>query len=209
MDPRAKIAELEAEIERLNAQIGVLSVDCVSGLQTRHDFESRMRSFKPRRKGDKAFGVVMCDIDYFKRVNDEHGHRMGDEVIAEVAKCIKKHTRGSDTVARYGGEEFVAVISHADKFGLSILSERLRIAVEDLKVETECHDCSYCHDGHHPVTISVGFTMQHETDESGWDVVERADAALMAAKRLGRNRVESDILGNEEVLLVNKIEDAR
>ena len=153
--------------------------------------------------------IGMIDLDGFKKFNDTHGHPAGDDVLKRLAFILVENVREVDTVARYGGEEFVAVISHADEFGLSILSERLRIAVEDMKIETECQDCLYCHDGHHPVTISVGFTIQHETDESGWDVVERADAALMVAKRLGRNRVESDILGNEEVLLVNKIEDAR
>lgn len=180
MDPRNKIAVLEAEIVRLTAQVEVLSRDCVSGLLTRHEFENTLeRVFKPRRAGDQPFGVVMVDIDHFKLVNDRHGHRTGDEAIFQVAQCIQRFTRGSDTVARYGGEEFVAIVACANTEGLSILAERVRGAIEHLEIM-----------GCHSLTVSVGYTVQTESDKSGWDVVERADAALLRAKQAGRNRVE-------------------
>jgi len=122
----------------------------------------------------------------------------GDEVIAEVAKVVRGCTRTTDIVARYGGEEFVCVLVQTDVVGLSVLGERIRRSVEQLEVP----DCP-------KVTISVGFALQNNSDTSGWDIVERADKALYHAKQKGRNRVESEDLGHDEIALIEEIERLR
>lgn len=199
MDPYAKIAELEGQLIAARQEIQKLRHDTVSGLLGRQAFEDTLEAiFSLRREDDGQIGVIMCDIDHFKKVNDEHGHRVGDEVLSHVAQTIRACVRSSDLVARYGGEEFVCVLARTDMAGLSILAERIRQRVEDLDQP-----------GCPRVTISVGFSMQRSDDSNGWDIVKRADAALYQAKELGRNRVESDALGYEEIQLIDRIEELR
>lgn len=179
-DHPAHIAELESELKAAHAEVARLKHDCVSGLLGRQAFEDLMDTvFEPRRAGDGALGIIMVDIDNFKKVNDEFGHRVGDDVIAKVAAAIKGCSRSTDHVARYGGEEFVSIIARADTLGISLLSERIRSTVENLESP-----------GNPKVTVSVGFSVQQKTDKGSWDILERADRALFAAKKAGRNRVE-------------------
>lgn len=199
LDPYAQIQELKEELTEAQHQIVELSRDCVSGLLTRGSFEKHLLGvFEQNRHDDRPFGIIMVDIDHFKAVNDEHGHRVGDEVIYQVARAIGGCTRTTDIVARYGGEEFVCLLVQTDLAGLAILSERLRQSVEALAIK-----------GCPRVTISVGFALQNEGDPSGWQVVERADAALYRAKDLGRNRVESETLHQPEITLVEQIDHQR
>lgn len=196
MNPWHKIIELEQELDKLRNQVSELSHDCVSGLLSRATFEEALEhAFSGNRRLNQPSGIIMIDIDHFKRVNDEHGHLIGDGVIFSVAQCIKRYCRGTDTVARYGGEEFVAILVNTDIVGLAIQCERLRAAVEMLDIK-----------GNPKVTISLGFALHSQEDKDGWAVVERADAALMRAKANGRNRVEGAEIGYDEILLVSEIE---
>lgn len=198
-DPYDRIKNLEAELEAAHCEIARLSRDCVSGLAVRATFETHLeRAFESRRQGDGAIGVVMVDIDHFKSVNDEHGHRVGDEVIAQVGRCLTAASRSMDLVARYGGEEFVIVTTDATVCGLTVLAERIRRYVEQMAVP-----------GLPKVTVSVGFTVQREDDKSGWNIVERADHNLYRAKESGRNRVCHETLEGPEIDMVLEIEGAR
>ena len=199
MDPFKRIQELELLVDAQLEEIAKLGQDCVSGLLTRGGFEKHlMGMFRQNRRHDRPMGIIMCDIDLFKQVNDTHGHRVGDEVINRVATTIQACTRASDIVARYGGEEFVCILVNTDHAGLALLSERIRRMIEIMQVP-DLPD----------VTLSVGFALQNETDASGWGIVERADKSLYVAKANGRNRVEGDVMGDPEVKLIMEIERHR
>lgn len=199
MDPHLKILQLEAELEAAHQEIQDLQHDCVSGLAVRATFEKHLEGvFQARRSSERAMGVLMIDIDNFKLVNDQHGHRVGDEVIAQVARTVRECTRATDLVARYGGEEFVTVVANGAKVaGLAILAERIRSSVEDMKI-----------DGLPQVTVSIGFTAQNRSDRTGHDVVERADRNLYAAKEAGRNRVCHETLESPELRMISEIEES-
>jgi diguanylate cyclase (GGDEF)-like protein len=199
-DPLLKIQLLQRALEEAHKEIERLGRDCVSGLAVRDTFNRHIEGiFNTRRCQESPIGVLMCDIDLFKQVNDTHGHRVGDEVISQVARCIREATRTTDLVARYGGEEFVVVIANNCKLaGLAILAERIRASVEAMDIE-----------GIPPVTISIGFTTQHSEDTSGWDLVERADKNLYHAKETGRNKVCHETLGSTELQLILKIEETQ
>jgi diguanylate cyclase (GGDEF)-like protein len=198
-DPLTKIALLEQALTDAHEEIKRLGRDCVSGLAVRATFEKHIEGvFNQRRCSERPLGVIMIDIDHFKLVNDNHGHRVGDEMISQVARCVREATRTTDLVARYGGEEFVVVVAEAKLAGLSILAERIRANVEAMDIE-----------GLPRVTVSIGFTTQHTDDTSGWDLVERADKNLYHAKETGRNKVCHETLGGTELKLILKIEETR
>jgi diguanylate cyclase (GGDEF)-like protein len=140
------------------------------------------------RQGDSTkLSVVMCDIDHFKRVNDNYGHQAGDVVLATVAKILKEEARDTDLVGRFGGEEFICILNSTDMPGALVFCERFRKRIETSKI---------MHDGVHiPVTISMGTATSIKTNLNGADpnvvmkdMVQRADTALYFAKANGRNR---------------------
>ena len=125
-----------------------------------------------------TFGVLMIDLDHFKRINDEHGHSAGDAVLKAVAKAITAGVRSGDLVGRFGGEEFVVALPDITAVELLAVGERLRRGVAALPVPT----------GH--VSISVGAALAPENGSSVQDLLTTADAAMYTAKHGGRNRVE-------------------
>jgi diguanylate cyclase (GGDEF)-like protein len=139
-------------------------------------------------------GVLMCDVDHFKRINDTYGHLIGDAVLAEIATVLRDAVRPDDMVGRFGGEEFVILLRSADVASdpdgdLQATAERLlrRVLTHDVVVTTP--DGPMTIDG---LTVSVGGAVLG-TDEPGslTDLLEVADAALFAAKRAGRNRART------------------
>lgn len=128
------------------------------------------------------FCIIVCDIDYFKHVNDAHGHLVGDEVLQEVAKRLQGQLRRGTPAYRYGGEEFVIILTDTPLNQAMDVSERLRRAVRSAPFLTKA--------GSIEVTASFGIAQQNLTcDHSAWDVLQRADKALYEAKRQGRDRV--------------------
>mgnify|MGYP001199879549 CR=1 FL=1 len=124
--------------------------------------------------------VLMIDIDYFKSINDTHGHMVGDAVLTEVAKAIVKCTRNSDVVFRYGGEEFVVILNNTRSAGAQLLGQRICSAVAGGTIEVSGTQI--------PVTVSVGVAELAPGDGS-IDLLERADKQLYRAKVRGRNQV--------------------
>jgi diguanylate cyclase len=121
---------------------------------------------------DTPFSLVMFDIDHFKRINDEHGHLYGDQMLQELAKLLDEFVRETDIVTRYGGDEFVVVMPQTDLDGASLLCERLRAKVRE-KIS---------------VTISGGVASAQKGDTQA-TLLKRADSALYQAKTSGRNSV--------------------
>jgi diguanylate cyclase (GGDEF)-like protein len=155
--------------------------DDLTGLYQRKFFELRFEEELKRSKRYKhPLNLVMIDIDYFKRVNDEHGHLIGDAVLREVALVLKESTRLEDIVARYGGEEFAIVMPHTPVEDMRKTSEKLRAEIEEMEVSGV------------RITISVGIGHfdGKDMDFNGRDLIKRADEALYLAKKRGRNRVE-------------------
>ncbi len=127
--------------------------------------------------------VIMADLDHFKKVNDTHGHMVGDAVLRLTAKRMLSVIRNYEAIGRYGGEEFLVVLPDTDKEGAAALAERLRLVIA-------C-DCVDIPDGMIPITISLGVAIYRK--EKPCDVntlVRRADIALYGAKAKGRNQVE-------------------
>ena len=129
---------------------------------------------------------MMVDIDFFKGVNDTHGHAAGDEVLRTVAGIIKQTLRESDIPARYGGEEFAVLLPFTHLDEAKVVGERLRKAIENtsITINQGSEDEKQI-----KVTISMGLA-EFDSTESGEALFERADKALYNAKSNGRNQIQ-------------------
>ncbi len=162
-------------------------VDGLTGIANRRQFNERLDSeWGACLRSAKPLGLIMLDVDHFKNFNDHYGHEAGDECLQAVARALKGVSgRSRDLVARFGGEEFVALVPEADGEGVRGLGEALRAAVEGLALQ---HAASNTAD---VVTVSVGTAVVVPTTAiKPRNLLAAADAALYAAKRGGRNRIE-------------------
>ncbi|KMS93892.1 hypothetical protein BVRB_026870, partial [Beta vulgaris subsp. vulgaris] len=181
---------LVEKTQRLGEDINALQIladtDPLTGLLNRRAFRvfgvDAMNYFK-RHKRD--VGVLVIDIDFFKRVNDTYGHSVGDDVIQSVGQIVQTEARTIDKVARFGGEEFVVLMRETEKEGPAVLAERIREKIAGQLIDHPEHGTIH-------VTVSIGASMAVETDRDIEDVIERADRALYDAKATGRNRVVVD-----------------
>jgi diguanylate cyclase (GGDEF)-like protein len=159
--------------------------DELTGLANVRAFLSILDSELERsRRFETPLGLLMVDLDDFKRVNDTHGHQQGDEVLAHVAGVLRDVSRELDTAARYGGEELAVVLPQTDAPGAALLAERMREAVEALRVPRVGGK------GTVGVTASFGVAAAPENGVERAELIAAADAALYAAKAGGKNRVE-------------------
>ena len=138
------------------------------------------------KKSGRPLAFVIMDIDFFKAVNDTHGHDIGDEVLKEFAGRIAANTRGIDLACRYGGEEFVVVMPDTDVAFACSVSERLRVSIETTPIPISRDP------GKLNITISIGIAGSEGNDDTADALLHRADQALYRAKRSGRNRVVAD-----------------
>lgn len=166
-------------------------IDMLTGVNNRRFLEQRLGEEVDRcQRNGEPLSCLFLDIDYFKAINDNHGHQAGDYVLKQVAGSIKSLLRNNDVLARYGGEEFVSLLSNLDESNLKAIAERIRSTVEGLEIVFEGKIIK--------VTISIGASTycvsRHRLSGSA-DVavrlIEAADAALYRAKHNGRNRIES------------------
>jgi diguanylate cyclase (GGDEF)-like protein len=138
------------------------------------------------RRSNGSLGVIMVDVDFFKQVNDTHGHLVGDAVLREVGRRLATTLRSYDSVGRYGGEEFLIIVPGCDALNLVVTAERLRCRIADQPIETSA--------GPVPVTVSLGLVSAQSNESRLIDpeaLLHDADAALYTAKARGRNRVEA------------------
>ncbi len=157
------------------------TTDHLTGLfNRRYMKEAGERMVATYERYGTPFAILLCDIDYFKRVNDQYGHKAGDQVLQFVSYILRNLARSSDHVARWGGEEFLLFLPESDKDGALLLAERLCKALASQSAIPEMNQLR--------VTMSVGVAIfkEKETLESA---ISRADAALYEAKETGRNRV--------------------
>ncbi|MDH3354249.1 MAG: diguanylate cyclase [Chromatiales bacterium] len=157
------------------------TTDKLTGVANRGLFELLLeQSIKNYRRRKSALTIIMLDIDHFKRINDQHGHLVGDQVLRHIAATIAKNVRHSDTVCRWGGEEFILLLPDCDLTQAYDLAEQIRIAIESHQINI--------HENSIYMTASFGVSEYSETEES-IALIRRADQALYQAKSMGRNRV--------------------
>jgi two-component system, cell cycle response regulator len=172
--------------DNVQMSIEMAITDALTGLYNRRYMETHICSLVEQAASrGKPLTVLVLDIDYFKSINDAHGHDAGDEVLREFALRIRKSIRGIDLACRYGGEEFVVIMPETDLAVATIVAERLRrrIASEPFAIQQGARTIE--------VTISVGIAGLGGADDAA-SVIKRADQALYRAKRNGRNQVVPD-----------------
>jgi diguanylate cyclase (GGDEF)-like protein/PAS domain S-box-containing protein len=176
-----KVAERTADLARANEALARLARrDALTGLPNRLAVDERLHEEARRQPGERGTGcaVLMIDIDFFKPINDTHGHATGDEVLALVAGVLADTVREADFVSRYGGEEFLVLLPDTALDGARTVAEKLRAVV-----------AATVHPVAGRITVSIGLAMAAPCTGELAAVVAQADAALYEAKRTGRNRL--------------------
>jgi diguanylate cyclase (GGDEF)-like protein len=153
------------------------ATDALTGVANRYSFQQALEGELERAaRATEDVSLAMLDIDRFKRLNDAHGHQVGDEVLRRVAALLSEHCRKYDTVARYGGEEFALILPSTDRAETRAIVDRLRRQIEAVSSDPR-------------VTISVGVATFPTDATTADELVAAADEALYESKRGGRNRV--------------------
>jgi diguanylate cyclase (GGDEF)-like protein len=178
-----KLRDEKLELERL------VCVDSLTGIANRRHALSLLQGEWGRSARDgQPLAVIMLDVDEFHSYNACYGHPGGDEclrlAVGAMASCLR---RPSDLLGRYGGEEFVAILANTDAAGARVVAERMRAAVEALRIPHQASEVAPV------VTVSAGFAaIQPTPEDTTRTLIEAADEALLRAKELGRNRVVGD-----------------
>lgn len=167
-----------AELQRKQLE-ALASSDALTGVNNRRTLDEEIsRAHKRFQQTGLEYGLLLLDLDHFKRVNDNWGHEAGDAVLIDFVKIIEKSVRKTDLLFRYGGEEFLLLVSAVNRQSLQRIADNLCRQVE---AQLRCHEQT--------VTVSIGGAAIRAA-ESTDDWLARADAALYRAKRSGRNRAE-------------------
>jgi two-component system cell cycle response regulator len=158
------------------------TTDGLTGLTNHRTFQTKFAEMLERAaRHNHKVALLLCDVDFFKKVNDGYGHPVGDEVLRRVARVLQEVPRKIDIPARYGGEEFAVLLDNVDVAQAKAVAERIRQEIQKVVVETEKGPLS--------VTESIGVAAFPEDGRDRATLIERADLALYHAKHTGRNRV--------------------
>lgn len=161
--------------------VALSTLDPLTGLPNRRAiFGELHKALDLARRHGRPLAAIICDLDHFKRINDELGHPAGDEVLKAFSARVKSVLRNTDTAGRIGGEEFLMVLPETDLAGASLLAERVRTAISNQPVALPA--------GPRDVTCSMGYGCLQDSDKDDGAFVARVDEALYKAKEGGRNR---------------------
>jgi diguanylate cyclase len=189
----AKLIESGREIEILREQLELVKVeastDALTGVANRKEFETQLAELSASAdSGGGPLSLVVCDIDFFKRVNDTFGHQTGDQVIRFVASVMDLAKPEGGMVARIGGEEFAMLAPNTTRKAALVIAEQIRVAVESKRLVRRSTNIELG-----KITVSLGVAQRRLTEKTSAHV-ERADAALYTSKRIGRNKVTMEEL---------------
>lgn len=177
------ISRLREEMARKRAEM-MSTTDYLTGVLNRRAFESQLEAEINRSKRESVpLGLILCDIDNFKIINDTYGHQIGDMVLKKVAMLLLRKRRSYDFIGRYGGEEFVLCLPGAKNEEVLKIAERLRLVVEKHQIPVP---------GFHHVNVSASFgvaALKPDDEEDLQSLIRRADEALYQAKAAGKNCV--------------------
>ncbi len=180
----ARIIRYAIKRKKMDEKLEKLALtDPLTGLYNRrYFFERGWNEYVRARRYKHELAVFMVDLDYFKKINDNFGHAIGDKVLMDVAKLFSNTLRDVDLVARFGGEEFIVLIPETDQTGVEFLANRIREEVQSIIIN---------HNGKAvEVSASLGVALLDEGECDFDELINRADTALYLAKDNGRNRVE-------------------
>lgn len=178
---------LRRQLERAHDELARLATrDPLTGLLNRRGFDQRVaHEIERHRRSQDPFSILLCDLDQFKSINDQHGHAVGDRVLIRSAARLQSGVRAIDAAARVGGEEIAILLVHCDRAEACDAAERLRVAIAEPQL------------GEPSVTVSIGVA-ESLPDELPAQLYTRADRALYAAKGAGRNCVRAADAGEDQ-----------
>ena len=177
-ESRTLLASMKSELEQSRT---LAQTDALTGIPNRRGLElSLAREVSRARRAGTQLSIAIIDLDHFKRVNDEHGHEVGDLALVHLAGIMKSGTRDSDVLARFGGEEFVVLLPESDGRGAHFVIDRMRILLERTPLIASGARVA--------LRFSSGIA-ELQPGEPAESALRRADQALYAAKHAGRNRV--------------------
>ncbi len=182
----AELAITKAELEKYTKQLKVqATTDSLTGLANRRKITRVLEeSLDELNNGNKDdFNIIMLDIDFFKKVNDNYGHPMGDVVIKEVSNYIHNKVEKEGIVGRFGGEEFLSILYNNDKSSVFRIADQIRKDIEEKKIHFESNSIN--------VTVSMGIASSQES-QVFQGILDIADKRLYKAKENGRNQVVMD-----------------
>jgi diguanylate cyclase (GGDEF)-like protein len=171
------------ELQAVRQTYALTVRDPLTGVFNRRHLQERLESEVAfARRHSTPLSLVLLDVDHFKRLNDEHGHAIGDDALRMLAQALTTLTRHEDVLARYGGEEFALVVRGIDREATLALAERMRKGIEEQQLQTPSG----------PVALTVSIGIAHSAageQHTAQQLFEAADRALYASKDAGRNRV--------------------
>ena len=195
-DSTGEIARLREEVVQVRQEA---STDGLTGLPNRKTLDATIQEEAEKAKSSRSFlSFIMSDVDHFKKFNDTYGHQLGDQVLKLVAATMTQTVRGQDTPARYGGEEFCVVLPNTNLQEARKVAENIRNAVASKKLVNRRKGMDLG-----KITLSLGVS-EYSLGEDVSTFMKRADDALYAAKRSGRNKVVTQL--EAEALLADSRE---
>lgn len=186
---------LQAEVEaRQLAEVKLkklATTDPLTGVLNRRAFEDICtQELRICKRHNRPLSIVLMDLDFFKEINDQFGHHMGDNTLVSIAEQLRKIIRPQDHICRHGGEEFIVLMPDSNERQAFHLAERLRQSIESTKIISSEFSIK--------ITASFGVSMLQRDEETLKPTIQRADRAMYVAKSSGRNKVECYHLGNKE-----------